>query len=184
MSTITSRRELPLADSPISVRLACCGADRPARTITAADGLVTIAQPFHPCRVAAVGDGALLVWSTGNGVRTVAGDLQAVLSRPPRWCIRVRGSVGALNRRSEPRYEFGAMAAIWSRRGMVPARIVDRSRSGLGCLVGGGAPLVQHDVVTVEVAGETLRALVVRVRPSGRSLDVGLRLLEAQARDE
>lgn len=184
MHTITPGRELPLADSSLSVRLVCCDADRPARVISAAGDVVTIAQPLHPCGAAAMGDPAELVWSTGGDVRTVAGEIVSVRGRPPRWGIRVTASAEAANRRSEPRYEFGAVAAIWFSRGMVPARVVDRSRSGLGCRVGGGAPLKQRDVVTVELAGETLRALVVRVRPAGRTLDVGLKILEATAHEE
>ncbi|GIU86351.1 MAG: hypothetical protein KatS3mg009_0866 [Acidimicrobiia bacterium] len=169
---------LPAAGTPVTVRPACCGAELPTRVVGHEGESLVLVRPAHSCGADAVGREVLVTWTVGDGLRCADGVVRAVRGAPVRWVVGLSGPPVAPNRRREERVECRDTAVLRAGRAMIPAQVVNRSRSGLGCLVGGASRLAVHQEVTVEMHGRRARARVVRVRPAGTSLDVGLRLLE------
>lgn len=168
---------LPPAGSPVAVRLICCAVDRPTRVASIDGSVIVLSRPYHPCRSVASGEHVSIVWSVDGQMVGTVGELREVPGRTPRWHVRVTDAVAPAERRGDPRFPVYALAIIRTEAGMIPAHVVDRSRTGLGCRTGGAARIERNAVVTVEIGDEVVRARVVRARPAGSSLDVGLRVL-------
>jgi hypothetical protein len=171
-------RSLPTNGAPIALRLGCCGTESPTRVVAVQDAKLVLVRPVHTCDAPVVDRRVTVLWADDGEQFSADGVVRAVGGQPVRWFVEVVGEPSPANRRQESRSSCHDMAVLRRGSTMIPARVVNRSSRGLGCLVGGASRIAAGEEVTVELRGHRALARVVRVRPSGASLDVGLQLLE------
>lgn len=171
-------RSLPANGARIALRLGCCGTESPTRVVGVQGTKLVLVRPVHTCDAPVVDRRVTVLWADGGEQFGADGVVRAVGGQPVRWFVEVVGEPSSANRRQESRSNCSDMAVLRRGTTMIPAHVVNRSSSGLGCLVGGASRIAVGQEVTVELRGHRALARVVRVRPSGASLDVGLQLLE------
>lgn len=171
-------RSLPTKGAPIALRLGCCGNESPTRVVGVQGTKLVLVRPVHTCGAPVVDQRVTVLWADEGEHFGADGMVRAIGGQPVRWFVDIVGEPSPANRRQESRSNCRDMAVLRRGSTMIPARVVNRSSKGLGCLVGGASRIAVRQEVTVELRGRRALARVVRVRPSGASLDVGLQLLE------
>jgi hypothetical protein len=154
--------------------LECCFSDLPARVLEGGSNRVSITAPVHLCRRSEIGLRFTAVWEHKTGMARSSGVVEAQNRVPRSWVLQLDGAVETFV--LEKRYSDDSPATLIVDDTRVPARVVDRSESGVGCMVPALAKLEVGQRVQVIVGNHDRAGTIARVRPLGNQLRVGIRL--------
>jgi hypothetical protein len=168
--------ELPYPGASISLRLECCYTDLPARVLDADANRVSISAPVHLCRRPEIGMRFSAVWEHKTGMARSGGVVESQSRLPRNWVLQLAQPIEPLL--IEKRYADDSPATLIVDGTRVPARVVDRSENGVGCMVPALVKLEPGQRVRVTVGNHDRAGAVARVRPLGNQLRVGIRLDE------
>lgn len=157
------------------VRMECCATDLPARVLdTEQPGRVWITAPIHLCRLPEVGMRFTATWESKTGLARSGGTIEAQQERPRRWQLQFDEPVEHLS--VEERYPDDSPGFLDLGQTRLPARIIDRSYHGVGCIVPALAQLKPGQRVIVTVGEHRRAGAITRVRGFGNQVRVGVRL--------
>jgi hypothetical protein len=169
---------LPRAGEALSMRLACCNIDLPTRVVDVQGARVFVTAPLHVCRRSEIGAQFTATWESNRGVGRSSGTVESQRRHPPTWVLSVDGPIEFLD--LEPRYSDDSPGLVDIGGTRLPARIVDRSLHGVGCVVPALAALRPGQRVRVIVGRHSRAGTIARVRPFGTQLRLGIRLDEVE----
>jgi hypothetical protein len=176
-TTVPEERQLarlPHGGESLSLRLDCCGEDLPTRALELQGSRVFVSAPLHLCRRSEIGAGFIATWDAKAGVCRSSGTVESLRRHPPAWVLRFEGSVDVLD--IEKRFSDDSAGLLDIGDARLPARIIDRSLHGVGCLVPALTKLRPGQRVRVIVGRHDRAGTVARVRSFGNQLRVGIRL--------
>jgi hypothetical protein len=168
--------ELPYSGASLSLRLECCLVDLPARVLSAQGTQISVTAPVHMCKRQELGARVTAIWDCKTGIARSTGTVESQRRLPPTWVLNLDGAIEHLT--LEERYpdDSPGMLDIGDKR--VPARVVDRSLNGVGCLVPALVRLRPGQRVNITVGRHDRAGTIARVQPLHNQLRVGIRLDE------
>jgi hypothetical protein len=167
-------RDVPHAGAALTLRLECCGRDLPARVLASEGSRVSITAPVHVCRRSVIGAALTAVWSSKTGTAKSTGTVESLRRLPPTWVLSLDDAIEPVEVEERFPDDSPGMLDIGGKR--VPARVVDRSLHGVGCLVPALVQLTPGQRVQIIVGKHERSGTVARVQPLHNQLRVGIRL--------
>ncbi len=137
---------------------------------------VTVTAPVHLCRRDEVGMRVTAVWDGKTGAARARGVVASQQRRPTAWVLQLEPAIEALD--IEERFPDDSTGTIEVGATTLPARIIDRSYHGVGCLVPAIISLERGQRARVIVGVHKRKGTIARVRRIGNQLRVGIELDE------
>jgi hypothetical protein len=171
-----SRRtaEAPAPGAALSLRLECCTTDLPTRVLEVEGTRVCVTAPVHLCRRQEIGMRVTAVWDCKTGAARAGATIESQPRRPNAWVLRLDAMIEALD--IEERLSDDSAGVIEVGSTTLPARIIDRSYHGVGCLVPAIVTLQPGQRARIVVGEHKRKGTIARVRRIGNQLRVGVQL--------
>jgi hypothetical protein len=176
--------EPPAPGADLFLRLECCAVDLPSRVLEVPrpDGsgaqLVRawITTPIHICGRPELGSRFIATWRGKTCFARATGTVELQQQRPRRWLLQFDSAIARIDVEERlPDDSPGSLDLGFTR---LPARIVDRSYHGVGCVVPALAPMEPGQRVSVVVGDHKRAGTIARVRGFGNQVRVGIQLDE------
>ena len=176
--------EPPATGADLLLRLECCAVDLPSRVLEVprTDGsdahLVRawITSPIHLCGRPELGSRCIATWRGKTAFARATGTVESQQQRPRRWLLQFDSAIARIDIEERlPDDSPGFLDLGFTR---LPARIVDRSYHGVGCVVPALAQMEPGQRVSVVVGDHKRAGTIARVRGFGNQVRVGIQLDE------
>jgi hypothetical protein len=176
--------ERPAPGAELLLRLECCTIDLPSRVLEVprAQGgeahvlRAWITSPIHLCGRPEIGTRCTATWQSKTGLARSTGEVELQQQRPRRWLLRLDDKIERIA--SEERLPDDSPGMLDLGFARLPARIIDRSFHGVGCVVPALAQLKPGQRVSVHVGNHKRTGTIARVRGFGNQVRVGIQLDE------